>query len=521
MLVHGQLSKSISIVANVDLRESVSINETLSEGSLPDDVQVRKERMWPLAQAVTIFLGSRTFWVATLGWFLIQGVFFALTSLYTSKFTVPPDELFHTNFIQYYADHSWSPLLDSQEGFGGDWRDITRPPQYLYHYALSWPVRFLNLLGVDNVVVPLRLLNVGLAAANLVVLAKTLLVCRLPKHVVYPAVFIFSNLMMYTLLAGAINYDNAANLCASLLFYYLCKQYFSPNRRNLLFLLLLSVIAPIIKFTLLPLAVMIWLPILLLFRRFEVLDTLQHLWRGLLARNKKFLLYAVVFLVGFGLFAERYGGNMVAHGSMRPACDAIHSEEVCMQSALYRRSLGFNEVAANERMHKAIFTSRWLVLNHTRTVGTLSHKNVATFTKIEKITFWLFIASLLIMARNIRLREIAKRNIVSLLALISVAYLALAAYGNYQIYVTSGLFGLALQGRYVFPVYFFLMAIPLYYVARYLGKNMYPVAVIALLGLYFLSGMPAHIARADLGNYQANYRDQVETVRNVLHSVTP
>jgi len=459
-------------------------------------------------------------YILILAWFLIQAIFFAFTSNYTSNWYVPPDEGFHKSFIQLYADDSWSPFLDNQDQFGNGWRSVVRIPQYFYHYCLSFFVRFLSIFGVEDFTVWLRMTNVSLSLMNLVVLTKTMKLLKFSRGVRNTSLFIFVNLMMYTTLSGSINYDNALNLFASLLIYYFVKQSVSPDKTNLIKILIIAVFGSVIKFTFLPLIAVTGILILVNFKKYLVKETLGSLFAGIKSFDKRNLVLALFCFLGLFLFVERYGLNYTKYGTYKPQCEQVHTLETCNKSALFRRNSAFKVLPVEDRMGVAEFVARWSDRSHKKTVGTLSHREVRTFTKIERITYWLWIAGLLVMLRKICIRGF-RNDIVSQVGFIALFYMAVVIYHNYGIYIKSSTFGIALHGRYLFPIYFYLIALPIFWISETVRtKFIKQFLALGLVAVFAFASLPAHIVKGDDKNYLPKYQDEIRSIQENLIKIS-
>ena len=94
--------------------------------------------------------------------FIIQAVYIAMSM----KIGIPPDELTHIRFIEYYRDHSLSPFITEQHS-GFAIGDVTREVSYLYHYLMSLLLRVLPFSMLNEYII-LRFVGIGLSLLTLI-----------------------------------------------------------------------------------------------------------------------------------------------------------------------------------------------------------------------------------------------------------------------------------------------------------------------------------------------------------------
>jgi hypothetical protein len=86
---------------------------------------------------------------------------------------------------------------------------------------------------------------------------------------------------------------------------------------------------------------------------------LQSLCTGFRALSRlKMVLLVAVLLVSFGLFTERYVGNIITYHDPVPACDAVISEDQCSQYGPYHRDHGL-ALSKPASFHPNIFVYLW------------------------------------------------------------------------------------------------------------------------------------------------------------------
>ena len=473
-------------------------------------------------------LSSRRFVLLTYIWFLTQASFFALFILLPMHSAVAPDEIVHFRFIRYYAEHSWDPFLDAGLAEAGVARDVSRTESYLYHYLLSWPYRLVDVFGSNTAtILTLRGINVAFALANLEVLRRTARRTGMPAAHANMAVFVVSNLMMYVALAGAISYDNLANLCASLVIYSFIRLYDGPATRWIWIFGLLTLLAPLIKFTLVPLVATIWLVGFLHLTRLRKSGSSQ--WRGALrriwvrrpkGRPLRMILIGFPLTLGAGLISERYVWNLLRYGSPMPNCEALYGFDECYaHNPIFRRGVDFAANTPEILLSPYAFVGRWLHSDHVATVGYFGHTTVHTYDLIESVTFGLVLILAGSLIRHATVTVGDRHDLLPMLATVGGLYIALVFYRNYSGYTTTGIYGVALQGRYLFPVIFPVTALGIHRIGS-AARNFYPLFFGPLILVFALSGSIPYLVRAPSEVYRPELQSTAAQLREILLTIT-
>ena len=141
-------------------------------------------------RAVSAFMGKPLARWLVLGLFVVQTVLLVCIV----HIGTPPDEQNNIDFIQYYAQHSLSPVLTHQAptySLG----DKTREVDYLYHYGMSLVVRVLPFSDNTEYKV-IRLLSIVCAVLSLLALAAVLKRVGVSAATITTALLIITNLPM-------------------------------------------------------------------------------------------------------------------------------------------------------------------------------------------------------------------------------------------------------------------------------------------------------------------------------------
>lgn len=298
-----------------------------------------------LSKRVTKFLRSTLFFRLTLLWFAINTGWIALSAAYPMAF----DEQYHFGLIQLYTQKFtpfWSALPDNGSMFGA----LTRDPSYMLHYLMSFPLRLIDLFVSSEMsrVLILRFLCLFMFGTGVVLFRKLLRRIGLSKATANVSMFFFVSLPIVPLLASQINYDNLlfllTPLCLLLLLNVIenVRSHEGLKTRELLLLGSSMMFTLLVKFSFLPIALMMFVILLYYVFRYNLLAwrKIPHdLWRQFKAIQPK-IAYSllVIFIILFGLCIERYGINIIRYKNPAPDCAKVLSVEDCMAFSPWRRN---------------------------------------------------------------------------------------------------------------------------------------------------------------------------------------
>lgn len=449
-----------------------------------------KTRANNVASKILSFLGSKTFVYIIIGWFVFQAGFIAVTTSHA----IPPDETAHFSQIRVYANDGWDPFID-QEPETYYLGALERTPNYLYHYVMSFPYRAIpNSWSPDAYVVTLRLVNIIFTVAGLVVFMRTLALLTKRKIVQNMTLFMLGNTLMFVFLSGTLNYDNMFFLATSVAFYYLIKMLQKFSLLDLLKLSAAVAFALLVKFTFVPLAIMFAVALVVRYIR-ELPKVLETSKKEIARQKKPLIIMSVIFLLFFGFFLERYAVNFVRYGSYRPKCEKVLTYEDCMRSPLYRRNDTFRHVKAQNLVPEAPFVGKWMQRTHETVFGVMGHKLLNPSPIIKYGSYIICALMLIAFIRFVDRRD----TLIFYLATMIVLYIGILIFHNHTLFERSGFFGMALQGRYIFPVLGLMFFIGNYYVDRMLQKRptIYVLYAVFAVAVFVLGALPAYIAGPD------------------------
>lgn len=444
-------------------------------------------------------LSSRYFYLFTLAWFIVQAAVIALIT----EFAVPPDENFHFNLIQLYAERSYTPFLDDQEGYY--WLgDVTRQGSILFHYILSWPYRLLDALPATYVY--LRFINIGFAVGTLLLIKRLANRLGFSDFVANLSLFMLVNTLMFVFLSAAISYDNPLILLSFLSLVLLVS--IMQNFRTVPFLSLVLVmsIASVVKFTFLPLALFITAALFMYYRK-SIGGKARLVWKDVRANllRKQMLVLIPLLLISLVFAFERYGTNLIEYNSVKVGCAEIHSREDCRQSPLFRRG---ERVEAKDReptLSTPGFSLRWAATTKERIYGIFAHESMTSPLIVSYGTWAVtgFMGIAFIRKYHWRGRSF------DYLLLISIAYVTVVAGKNFTAYLDHGIFGMALQGRYIFPVFPLLYLAGNHYVEKLCTERRGMLLLYAgvVLGVFAVAGLPSYLFLAGSEWYTDSFQE--------------
>lgn len=411
---------------------------------------------------------------------------------------IVPDEPAHLVFSKHYAT-TWGIPDDTLETYSKGWYIQHNP--FLYYWING---RFINLFQTVYPAISDWQLLVALRLISSFYSLGTIIFCYfLSKELISGKwwqllpVFLLTNTLMFVFLSGGVNYDNLANLLSMSGLYYFIKALKKINfvSNSLLSLFLIS-LGTLVKFTILPLAlVMVIIGIVFFIIHRKDLTFLKYEWK----KTWFLAILLVAALIGNFLI---YGENILKFGKMLPACPEILSQDKCDISPFVKR---YQEIGLDHKLSviesielgypnpvKYFFDS-WIDHMLTRVFGILGHKShfpshIVIFFKL--LLFWIILMGF----RNI---EKPPFEITSMIIII-LFYSFVLFLNNYASELTYGFKQIALQGRYIFPVIGLIYVLVSYIVSVIKSKPIKYVTLAIVLILFFLGGPFKFISKFDL-----------------------
>lgn len=449
---------------------------------------------------------SRYFLPLLFVFFTFQAVFYAGYI----GFGIPSDETYHFGAIQYYADQpiTTGPFTHNQDASTIPIvRAIDRTASYLSHYLLSLPDRAMQSIGLSNhaQVIVLRLINVIFAALALYVLKKILDEISNDKLVNNFTVFLMVMTGMAVWIAGAINYDNLANLLFLSFIWTTIKIIKKPDAKLVLSAFILAMATTLTKYTLLPVVslgiiisgVVVWR------KGYRPLTFWRQIQKAL--HNGSVLAGFLIFLTVLlsGLFIERIGVNLIRYHAVQPSCTKFFTVNECRTNNVYNRN--FNQLREYSSQDKSNLISSfdpfsyaggWVYTMYNTLYFQLGDRRFES-ELINRIFAALLAVALVVTAILSRARIRLSKSAGYVLAL-SIFYISLLFIYNLNTYISYGQ-KYAVQGRYLLPVlgfvYFFtiLLVVSTYRNRKPRHKKVFAVIWFVVLALFFTTHFPPYL----------------------------
>ena len=458
---------------------------------------------------------------------ILLGLYFIGRLLYFA-FTVgpgvPPDEMTHIGIVRLYAETLFG-IEDSAASLR--YGLVTHAP-YLYYFLMG---KAAALLGSTDYIT-LRMLNIGLALAFLIV-AYRLSLLMLKSRLMRVLFFVMlTNTLMFSFLSAAVNYDNLANLLALSALYFLVRYLDSARPADLLLFLISTLLGLLTKGTFLMLAP-VFAAVWLLSRRQTLWTDLQALLQEIRLGGGYICSLSIVLLLCVVANLSLYGVNLVQYNRIVPGCAQVLTHEKCMQNRIYAR----NWVITQYRLDKLSYMDAWRATELIRHPGDIAHaKRLLNNVRQYKMTrpddlnvldymhlvwnqavkpsifgiqahrsmlrspneLWGYglacFVALLLMVRTLRL-DGSDGLWLGMAGLLFGFYFFLVGYYNYTGYLQHHALLLGVQGRYLFHV-----LVPAYLLMAEFLLRPFPqwgrvVVAGAVAGLFIMGDFPYYLSR--------------------------
>lgn len=417
-------------------------------------------------RGLTKLIGSRWTLGLTLLAFSAEAVWLALRSAFPMAF----DEGYHFGLIEFFA-HRLNPVVVSQPPGSYSLGAIVQNSSFLYHYLMSFPYRLIAHFtsSPETQVICLRLINVALAVAGLLIMRKLLLRLRLSGTLANLVILAFAFTPMFMDLSAQINYDNLLIPAVSLCVYgtLIFLERFEKGRfdtKTFLAVLALCLFSSLIKFAFLP----VFLAIVMLVAwkivrrppRSGLMDAARKDFSSLSGRLKLALSLAVI--AGGLLFIRFYGVDLVKYHSPAPQCNQILSVQDCEHYYAWNNNYTARRYKETHppRTHLNIlqYDAYWVVVNTSEPFLPLMPLHGAVYIFTPFIVIVVLLGALAFVCSSVNARKILKDRHTGSLLFISFIYILFLWGRNYHDYLQLGQ-PVAIDARYLLPVLIFLYAV--------------------------------------------------------------
>ncbi len=308
-------------------------------------------------------LGSRGFLAVVLVAFAVQSSWVAMvarTSVY--------DEEYHLAVIRLFTDQ-WLPVIQQQPD-GVAVGDVERYPSFLYHYLMSFPMRWSEALTGESGVVLLRILTVLLVTWGLFVWREVVRELGGSAAIANVTVLVVACSPLLVFVSATVNYDNLLFLLTAAFVLASVRLYRRDEVDLSLWVQLITFgsLAAVTKYAFLPIGGALLLCVVV--RQVGIVRAggLRGSWSrwrdGMPITRVRRWAALVLLVVAVGLVLERYVGNLVRFGTPLPDCADVQTVETCLRWGPWGRNYRWDEaspdVALSLGSALAFFSGTWL-----------------------------------------------------------------------------------------------------------------------------------------------------------------
>jgi len=297
--------------------------------------------------------------------------------------------------------------------------------------------------------------------------------------------FVFANLQTFFMISAGISYDNLNNLLCVIAIFFFIKLVREKEKnfwRKTFVLGIVLGLAGLTKKTSLPLIIIVFLLWL-----YELMKN-KPKWDKLSTFTGFLLVFSVIILAAN---VYMYGRNLVLYRTLIPGCHAIETAELCDQSNYYLR---WKDIGQLEKLRLSdlrslgypgpleYYFTHWMTIMLTRNIGAFGHK-VWNNPLGEAYGLALIVIA---MAGFSQLKKPTK--VTWNLILISFFYIVFLYFYNYNEQLYYAFAGIAIQGRYIYPVIPALLILITLILESIKPKFMYYFMIIFVIVITLLGG---------------------------------
>lgn len=479
--------------------------------------------------------GTNKFFVLILVLFLVQAGWVAFSSLYPMAF----DEDTHLGIIRFFASNP-NPFFTTQPSDLNQYGPVVGEVSYLYRYVMTLPWHVITGL-TDNFmtqVVAMRFINVAFFAGGLAIFWRTFLLAINNKVIANLTVLLVTLTPITAQLAGQINYDNLFFLLMAAMVFLAQRVLLSLKTskikaNHLILFISTGLLGSLVKYTFLPIFVALvfylaWNIYRTFYKNKKAIKTELSSTFNALTMVKRFALVGLL-VISFGLFAQRYGGNIINYGTFTPDCVSVIGQENCESYSIYRRGVIYEQSKpATFNKNPLYFSYVWLRHMELNLMSVLNgpHSGYA----IGRPLFLPYLGSVIFSVSGIILsvyfwRRLIKSHLYKMTIFISLFYCGLLWILNYSSYLDVGR-RVAVQGRYLvplLPLLYFIFFIALRQVFLHVPKIRLGLTSLIVACFIYGGGALTFILHSDHAWYWPNstVNSMNESVQKVLRPIIP
>ncbi len=472
-----------------------------------------------LASWIVNFASSNLFLRLVFALFIIQAVYLAVSI----NSGTGPDEAFHMGAIGFFAKEGIFSLFSNGPQISDFYLgSIYSRPDIAYHYIFSYLFSALSpFVTNESLVLIIKLLNVLIATFSLYVLKLLADAARISPLARNLGLFWVSNMLMFVFLSGSVNCDNLSLLLIFSSYLFLIRFYQTKFLKYLLLLGATAFLGPLVKVT--HLAVLPFELIAVIIVLYGSLNKkfINKWWLEINNNRISFLLITTVLISSAGLLTFRLGSNIHSYGDYNPKCAQVLTVEQCQENGIYRRSESLpkkdNPALDTRGVDKMSYLADWLLLMHNSSYGIKGHK---TLMPPSPISYGMFLFFVLSIVATIRTYDSKRDTVVGFYILLFLSFSWILISKNYGTYVKTSVINLAVQGRYIMPVFLPLIVIGVNHTLRLITSNRPRALYIIILTVFCLAGAsPRFIYGADATWYTRQTRQVNIKLNHIMHSL--
>ena len=301
----------------------------------------------------------------------------------------------------------------------------------------------------ENALLIMRLFSVLFTFIQIWVLKKICAMLKLEK--IFPLTLIWLSFsIMYPFLHANASRDVLINLLSICFVYNILSFHMYRKEVHTKYIMLILAIGPFVQLSLAALMVTVLLSYAIMYKA-SFFDMVKNIYY-ILSLKRGILFPIMLGIVAFPTIADMTN-KLVRYQSIKPSCVKMFSLEECTESnATFRIYNGFHASNSEEKRIGIVeYIDRWYPGIFKRIFGIMGHQSYGTINNVTHPLIGIF--SILFIASTIfnimyKHKDILFVGIISLLYFIVILFFV-----NRKVYMYTGVFNAALQGRYIFPVY--------------------------------------------------------------------
>lgn len=400
-----------------------------------------------------------------------------------------PDEPSHFLFSKYYATTFWIPA-DTPETYSRGWYIAHNP--FLYYWISARVINLAKLIQPTindaSLLRILRLLSSLYSIGTIIFLNKLSCLIIPKKGWRLLPVFLLTNTLMFVFLSGGVNYDNMANLFAMSGVYYLVRVLSDHDYlKNSLLSMIFICLGCLVKFTILPLALSMFLAWLLftIYKRKSVFPIHTR-------DTKSIALIVILSILILGNLLI-YGHNLIVFGSITAHCSDILSESQCVLDPYFQRAQKYGpegpmsliEAVQQGFPHPLTYLfDFWIKDMFVKIYGIAGHK---VYVPAHIIPFYqlFFLGALCLSFWSWKNVSFSRGSLLFFI----IFYITVLFIKNYRTELSHTFHHFAIQGRYLFPVIGLVYTLVGYTISQVSSRVLRYATLISTIVL-FLAGGP-------------------------------